>query len=89
MTLDQKNQIWVAVGTWQPLAAVIIALYLAKRVEKVRLNVQVSLLQVVIGGARACRHKRHEFVRAARYGQHGWLGYRQRQKTEVRNSALE
>ena len=53
MTLDQKIQIWVAIGTWvsgtATVAAVITALYLAKRVESVRLNVQVGLMQVVIG----------------------------------------
>ena len=53
MTVDQNIQIWVAVGTWVSsigtTAAVITALYLAKRVEKVRLNVQVGLMQVVIG----------------------------------------
>lgn len=53
MTLDQKIQLWVAAGTWVSsigtVAAVITALYLAKRVENVHLNVQVGLLQVVIG----------------------------------------
>ena len=53
MTLDQKIQIWVAVGTWLSsfgtIAAVITALYLAKRVETVRLNVHVGLMEVVIG----------------------------------------
>jgi hypothetical protein len=53
MTLDQKIQIWVAVGTWVSsigtTAAVITALYLAKRVEKVRLNVQVGLIEIIIG----------------------------------------
>jgi hypothetical protein len=53
MTLDQKIQIWVAVGTWLSslgtIAAVITALYLAKRVELVRLNVHVGLMEVIIG----------------------------------------
>ena len=53
MTLDQKNQIWMAVGTWVSsigtIAAVITALYLAARVEKLRLRVRVGLMQVVIG----------------------------------------
>jgi hypothetical protein len=39
MTFDQKIQIWVALGTWVSglgsLSAVVAALYLAKRVEKV------------------------------------------------------
>jgi hypothetical protein len=43
----------VAVGTWLSsigtIAAVITALYLAKRVENVRLNVRVGLMVVVIG----------------------------------------
>lgn len=53
MTLDQKIQIWVALGTWfsgvGTVAAVAVALYLAKRVEKVRLKVRVGLMEVVIG----------------------------------------
>jgi|SRR5580692_5561138 hypothetical protein len=53
MTLDQKIQIWVAVGTWVAgigtLAAVIAALYLARRVEKVRLKVHVGPRVVVLG----------------------------------------
>jgi hypothetical protein len=80
----------VAVGTWLSsigtIAAVIPALYLARRGEDVRLNVQVGLMEVVIGdGSRfsgACRYKRYEFGKAPRYGQHRWLGYWQRQKAE-------
>ena len=53
MTLDQNIQIWMTVGTWVSsigtIAAVISALYLAKRIENVHLNVQVGLMQVVIG----------------------------------------
>ena len=53
MTLDQKIQIWVAVGTWfsgiGTIAAVIAALYLARRGEDVRLNIGVGLMEVVIG----------------------------------------
>jgi hypothetical protein len=53
MTLDQKIQIWVAIGTWVAglgtLAAVIVALYLSRRVEKVRLKVHVGLRLVVLG----------------------------------------
>jgi hypothetical protein len=53
MTLDQKIQVLVAVGTWLSsigtIAAVIAALYLARRVENVRLNIQVGLMEVVIG----------------------------------------
>ena len=53
MTLDQKIQVWVAVGTWvaglATLAAVIVALHLARRTEKVRLQVFVGLRVVVIG----------------------------------------
>jgi hypothetical protein len=53
MTLDQKIQIWVAVGTWfsgtGTIAAVIVALYLSKRVESLRLQVRVMLMQVVMG----------------------------------------
>jgi hypothetical protein len=53
MTLDQKIQIWVAVGTWvaglATLAAVVVALYLARRTEKVRFKVHAGLRLVVIG----------------------------------------
>ncbi|OLC92291.1 MAG: hypothetical protein AUH86_19125 [Acidobacteria bacterium 13_1_40CM_4_58_4] len=53
MTLDQKIQIWVAVGTWfaglATLAAVIVALRLAKQVEKVKLKVHVGLRELVMG----------------------------------------
>src|ERR1039457_2189957 len=53
MTLDQTIQIWVAVGTWvssiATIAAVITALYIATRVEKVRLKVQVGLMEIIIG----------------------------------------
>ncbi|MDQ6707158.1 MAG: hypothetical protein M3Z85_14430 [Acidobacteriota bacterium] len=53
MTLDQKIQIWNMIGTWVAgagsFAAAIVALHLAKRVENVRLNVQVGLVEVVIG----------------------------------------
>lgn len=44
---------WVAVGTWlaglATLAAVVVALFLARRTERVRLDVQVGLRVVVIG----------------------------------------
>jgi hypothetical protein len=53
MTLDQEIQVWAAIGTWfaglGTLAAVIVALYLAKRVEKVRLRVHAGLRVVVLG----------------------------------------
>jgi hypothetical protein len=53
MTLDQKIQIWVAVGTWlagfATLAAVIVALRLAKQVENVKLKVHVGLRELVMG----------------------------------------
>ena len=53
MTLDQKIQIWVAVGTWvaglATLAAVIVALRLAKQVEKVKLRVYAGLRELVMG----------------------------------------
>jgi len=53
MTLDQKIQIWVAVGTWfaglATLSAVIAALWLAKRVERIRLRVYSGLRELVLG----------------------------------------
>ncbi|MGH9622655.1 MAG: hypothetical protein ACRD45_23480 [Bryobacteraceae bacterium] len=52
MTLDQKIQIWVAIGEWiagiGTIAATVVALYLAKRAEKLRLKVRVELMQVVM-----------------------------------------
>jgi hypothetical protein len=53
MTLDQRIQIWVAVGTWvaglATVAAVIVALRLAKQVEKVKLKVHVGLRELFMG----------------------------------------
>jgi hypothetical protein len=53
MTLDQKIQIWVAMGTWlaglATVAAVIVALRLATRAQKVRLKVHVGLRDIVMG----------------------------------------
>lgn len=53
MTLDQKIQIWIAIGSWLAgigtITATVVALYLARRVEKVRLRVRVGLMQVVMG----------------------------------------
>lgn len=53
MTLDQKIQIWVAVGTWisslATVAAVITALRLALRAEKIRLDVEAALMDVILG----------------------------------------
>jgi hypothetical protein len=53
MTLDQKIQIWVAVGTWvaglATVGAVIVALYLTKKVERVKLKVHVGLRELVMG----------------------------------------
>jgi hypothetical protein len=53
MTLDQQLQLWNVIGTWLAsigtIAAVIVALYLARRVEKVRLKVYVGLVDVLMG----------------------------------------
>lgn len=53
VTLDQKIQIWIAIGSWLAgvgtITATVVALYLAKRVEKLRLQVRVGLMQVVMG----------------------------------------
>lgn len=53
MTLDQKIQVWMVIGTWLAgigtLAAVIIALHLARRSERIRLKVHVGHRVVVIG----------------------------------------
>jgi len=53
MTLDQKIQIWVAIGTWLAAIATVIAsvvaLHLASRSERVRLKVYVGLREIVRG----------------------------------------
>ena len=53
MTLDQTIQVWMAVGTWlagvATLAAVIVALHLARRAERIRLKVHVGHRVVIIG----------------------------------------
>jgi len=57
LTLEQKIQIWNAIGTGlaaiATFAAVIVALYLARRAEnlreKLRLKIQVGLRDVVVG----------------------------------------
>jgi hypothetical protein len=87
MTLDQEIQIWVAVGTWLSsigtIGAVIVALYLARRVENVRLNVRVGLMEVVIGDGSPLQE--HVGITVTNLGERPvtgqlrWLGYRQRQ----------
>jgi hypothetical protein len=53
MTLDQKIQVWMVIGTWLAglgtFAAVVVALSLARRVEKVRLKVHVGLRALILG----------------------------------------
>jgi len=53
MTLDQRIQIWIAIGAWisgiGTIAATVVALRLAKRAENLRLQVRVGLMQVVKG----------------------------------------
>ena len=53
MTLDQKIQFWGMLGTWlsglATLAAVIVALFLARRTEKVRLKAHVGLRVAIAG----------------------------------------
>lgn len=53
MTLDQKIQIWIAIGSWLAgigtVGATAVALYLARRVEKLRLRIRVGLMEVVMG----------------------------------------
>jgi hypothetical protein len=61
MSLDQKIQVWVAVGTWvaglATLAAAVVALHLARRAERVRLKVHVGLRELVYGdGSPAQEH---------------------------------
>jgi hypothetical protein len=51
MTLDQKIQISIAIGTWlagiATFFAVIVALSLSRRAEKVRLKVSVGLREAI------------------------------------------
>lgn len=61
MTLDQKIQLWVAIGTWlaslATLGASIVALYLARRVERIRLKVHVGIRELILGdGSPARQH---------------------------------
>ena len=53
MTFDQQIQIWMVLGTWvaglATLAAVIVALYLVRRPEKVRLKTHAGLREVILG----------------------------------------
>ena len=53
MTFNQKVQLWMVVGTWvaglATLAAVITALYFARRAEKVRLKIFVGIRQIIYG----------------------------------------
>ena len=53
MTFEQKVQLWMVVGTWfaglATLAAVLTALYFARRGEKVRLKIYVGIRQLIRG----------------------------------------
>ena len=53
MTVDQKIQLWNAIGTWvagiATFAAVVVSLHLARRVEKVRLRARVGIRQMFQG----------------------------------------
>jgi len=53
MTVDQKIQIWNAIGTWiagfATFTAVVLSLYLARRSEKVRLKVHAGLRVIFVG----------------------------------------
>ena len=53
MTFDQKVQLWMVVGTWvagvATLLAVMTSLYLARRGERVRLNISVGIRQLMRG----------------------------------------
>jgi len=53
LTLDQKIQIWVAVGTWlaaiATFSAVIVALFLAKQGERIKLKCHVGLREQITG----------------------------------------
>ena len=53
MTLDQKLQVWMTVGTWvaglATLLAVMTSLHLARRAERIRLRVFVGLREIIRG----------------------------------------
>ncbi len=59
MTFDQKIQVILAVGTWfaaiGTIAAVVVALYLVRRTEKVRLKTHVGL-RVLVGADGQIEH---------------------------------
>lgn len=56
MTLDQKIQVWNAVGTWvagiATFAAVLVSLYLARAAGRVKIKAYVGLRQLVGRGVR-------------------------------------
>ena len=53
MTLDQKIQLWNAIGTWvagiATLAAVLVSLWLANHSKRVRLKINLSMMVSFIG----------------------------------------
>ena len=53
MTLDQEIQVWVAIGTWlaaiATFSAVVVALYLAKQGERIKLKCHVGLREQIYG----------------------------------------
>ena len=93
MTFDQMIQVWVAIGTWVAglgtIAAVIVALYLARRSEKVRLQVHVGLRQVILGDGSA--FQRHVAISVTNRGERpvtinsvGWaVGKRKQRRVAI------
>lgn len=89
MTLDQKIQVWMVIGTWLAglgtFAAVIVALYLSRRVEKVRLKVCAGLREVILGDGSP--FQRHLGIGVTNLGERpvtvnsvGWAVGRRRQR---------
>ena len=90
MTFDQQIQIWMVVGTWlaglATVAAVVAALYLAQRSEKVRLKAHAGLREIILGdGSPAEEHLNISVTnlgeRAIRINSVGWaIGKRKKRR---------
>ncbi|MGI9073719.1 MAG: hypothetical protein ACR2JB_20940, partial [Bryobacteraceae bacterium] len=71
MTLDQEIQVWCVICAWVSgigaLTAVVTALYLRRRVEKVRLNAHAGLRVVILGDGSP--FQRHLAISATNLGE--------------------
>lgn len=93
MTLDQQLQLWNVIGTWLSslgtVAAVVVALYLSRRVERIRLKVAVGLREVWVGDgspaqAHVCFDVTNIGERAVTINTVGWaVGKRKKRKYAI------